>query len=300
MRWLAGPRGGGWYAMVEGLAKLVGAEEPSLLLSVAAGGGRENPLHIERGKGELGMSIDFLVAAAAAGKPPYEVAPMTRVNTLGTGWSPLPFHLLRAASANPDLKAAITGRGFRIAIPQKDTSDELTFRRVLALYGTSYERIERDGGKVAFGSYDEIAAALKTSEVDYLFGATTKPAAIIADIGNGPRKIALTAMPAELMAHLTSRYGYGRGAIPAATYPKLQSGDVETTFMETIFMISSEVPEEAAYRLMKALLARRGQLASVHASLVDFDPKAAWQNSPAPLHPGAARACRELGFMREA
>jgi len=141
---------------------------------------------------------------------------MMRVNTLGTGWSPLPFHLLRAASANPDLKAAITGRGFRIAIPQKDTSDELTFRRVLAFYGTSYERIERDGGKVAFGSYDEIAAALKTSEADYLFGATTKPAAIIADIGNGPRKIALTAMPAELMAHLTSRYGYGRDLSEAA------------------------------------------------------------------------------------
>ena len=76
MRWLAGPRGGGWYAMVEGLAKLVGAEEPSLGLSVAAGGGRENPLDIERGKGELGMSIDFLVAAAAEGKPPYEGAPM--------------------------------------------------------------------------------------------------------------------------------------------------------------------------------------------------------------------------------
>jgi TRAP-type uncharacterized transport system substrate-binding protein len=51
---------------------------------------------------------------------------------------------------------------------------------------------------------------------------------------------------------------------------------------------------------MKALLARRGQLASVHASLVDFDPKTAWKNSPAPLHPGAARAYRELGFMREA
>ena len=68
MRWLAGPRGGGWYAMVEGLAKLVDAEEPSLRLSVAPGGGRENPLHIERGEGELGMCIDFLVAAAADGR----------------------------------------------------------------------------------------------------------------------------------------------------------------------------------------------------------------------------------------
>jgi hypothetical protein len=51
------------------------------------------------------------------------------------GWSPLPFHLLRAASAEADLEAAITGRGFRIAVPWEDTSDELMFQRVMHFSG---------------------------------------------------------------------------------------------------------------------------------------------------------------------
>ncbi|OKO91509.1 hypothetical protein AC629_02565 [Bradyrhizobium sp. NAS80.1] len=298
MKWLAGPQGGGWYAMAEGLTALVNRDDPSLDLKVAAGGGKENPLHIQAGRGQIGMSIDFLVAAAYAGKAPYEDTPMTKINTLGAGWSPLPFHLLRAATANPDLRAAITGRGFRIAIPPKDTSDELTFQRVLAFYGTSYDRIERDGGAIVFGNYDQIAAALKEGKVDYLFGATTKPASVITDIGNGPREIALTAMPADLMTSLATTYGYGRGVIPNGTYPKLQSSDVETTFMETIFMISADVSEDEAYRVTKALLKHRAELASINASLAGFDPAKAWQNLPVPLHPGAARAYRELGYMK--
>jgi TRAP transporter TAXI family solute receptor len=298
MKWLAGPQGGGWYAMAEGLTALINRDDPSLSLNVAAGGGKENPRHIQAGDGQIGMSIDFLVAAAYAGKAPYDGAPMTKINTLGAGWSPLPFHLLRAASANPDFKAAITGRGFRIAIPPKDTSDELTFQRVLAFYGTSYDRIASDGGSVVHGNYDQIAAAIKDGKVDYLFGATTKPANVIRDIGNGSREVALTPMPADLMTSLAKTYGYGRGIIPRGTYPKLQTSDVETTFMETIFMISADVPEEDAYKVTKAFLNHRGELASINASLANFDPAKAWQNLPVPLHPGAARAYREFGYMK--
>jgi uncharacterized protein len=298
MKWLAGPQGGGWYAMAEGLTVLINREDPGLDLKVVAGGGKENPLHIQVGDGQIGMSIDFLVAAAYAGKAPYEVAPMRKINTLGAGWSPLPFHLLRAAKADPDFKTAITGRGFRIAVPPKDTSDELTFQRVLAYYGTSYDRIERDGGTVVFGNYDQIAAVIKEGKVDYLFGATTKPASIITDIGNGPREIVLTPMPADLITSLAKTYGYGRGVIPAGTYPKLQTEDVETTFMETIFMVSADVSEDEAYRVTKALLTHRGELGSINASLIAFDPAKAWQNLPVPLHPGAARAYRELGYMK--
>lgn len=62
-----------------------------------------------------------------------------------------------------------------------------------------------------------------------------------------------------------------------------------------IFLISAAVSEDEAYRVTKALLNHRAELASINASLSDFDPAKAWQNLPVPLHPGAARAYRELG-----
>ncbi len=242
------------------------------------------------------MSVDFLVAAARGGRAPYAGPPNLKIATLGSGWAPLPFHLLRAESADADVRAAIRAPGFRIAVPPQDTSDELTFQRVLGFYETSYARIRDNGGHVVFGDYDTIAAALRGGEVDYLFGATTKPAGIIRHIGEGPRRIRLAEMPGDLMRWLSDSFGYGRGIIPAGTYPMLQQGPIETTFMETIVMISTDVPEEDGYQLMTALLRHYKALAATQAILADFDPATAASRLPAPLHPGAARALRQLGF----
>jgi TRAP transporter TAXI family solute receptor len=296
MKWLAGPQGGGWYGMAEALADLIRREAPGHDLQVVAGGGRENPISIQNGEGQIGMSVDFLVAAAYAGKAPYDQPPMTNVNTLGVGWSPLPFHLLKARAAREDFDRAIAGDGFRIAVPALNTSDELTFQRVLAFYESSYERIEDRGGFVFHANYDDLVAALKDGEVDYLFGATTKPAVIIAQAGCGPRPIELVPLPTDLVDHLTKAYGYGRGVIAAKTYPKLQSRAVATTFMETIFMIGADLPERLAYEVAKTLITHRDQLGAINASMADFNPKTAWRNPPAPIHPGALRAYREAGF----
>jgi uncharacterized protein len=296
MKWLAGPQGGGWYMMARALAELIERQPSGLDLQVVAGGGRENPISIQNGDGQIGMSVDFLVAAAYGGKAPYDQLPMKNVNTLGVGWSPLPFHLLKARAAREDFDRAITGDGFRIAVPTVNTSDELTFQRVLAFYESSYNRIEDRGGFVFHANYDDLVAALKDGEVDYLFGATTKPATIIAEAGDGLRPIELVPMPNDLMVHLTKVYGYGRGVIAAGTYPKLQSREIATTFMETIFMIGADVPERLAYEIAKTLITHREQLAAINASMADFNPKTAWRNPPAPIHPGALRAYREAGF----
>jgi TRAP transporter TAXI family solute receptor len=297
MEWYAGPQGGGWYTIAEGLVDLIKAHHHDLDLRVTAGGGKENLAHIERGEAQFCMSIDFLVAAAARGHAPFDGQPMTRINCLGTGWSPLPFHLLRASSVGDDLGSAIIAPGFRIAVPAKNTSDELTFQRVLSFYDTSYERIDAQGGCVTHGNYDEIVRALKDGAVDYLFGATTKPAAIIADAGRGPRLIQLASLPANLMDHLTKAYGYGRGIIPAGTYPALQSHDIVTTFMETIFVISADVEEGVAFDITKTLLTNARQLRAINASMGDFDPATAWKKLPTPLHSGARRAYQDLGFI---
>lgn len=296
MKWFAGPQGGGWYALTQELVGLIQREIPGLDIGVATGGGRENPLAIQAGDAQLAMSVDFLVAAAHAGRAPYEGSPNPKIATLGTGWAPLPFHLLRAETVGADLRAAILSPGFRIAIPPKDTSDELTFRRILAFYETSYARIRDNGGHVVFGDYDNIAAAIRGAETDYLFGATTKPAQVIRHIGEGPRRVMLADMPKDLMRWLGDTFGYGRGIIPEGTYPTLQQGPIETIFMETVFMISTDVPEEDGYQLMMALLRNYPELAAKNAILADFDPAKAATRPSAPLHPGAARALRDLGF----
>ncbi|EIV96283.1 hypothetical protein [Frankia sp. QA3] len=146
--------------------------------------------------------------------------------------------------------------GGRIAVPPTSTSDELTFRRVLEYYGTSYAGLAARGVGVLHANYTDIAAAFARGEVSYLFGATAAPAAVIAEIGgivaagdradggagsaapgesrsgdetggrdgarDGAARAILLPLPDDLIAHLGRRWSYLEGVIPADYYPGMQ------------------------------------------------------------------------------
>lgn len=294
--WLGGNPGDGWYEMSSALAALFNQQSSSVQVSVVAGGGEENVSKIQAGEADLGMSIDVVVSAAYNGAAPFE-APMRDLNCLGVGWSALPYNLLKSADAPDDLRAAITGNELRIGAPPRDTTDELTFQRVIAYYDCNYDDIIRRGGRVLLDGYDALVSALRTGEIDYVFGATTMPAESIARAADGRRKIELADLPTDLIDHLTRRYGCGRGVIPADTYPGLNHTDIATSFVDTVIVISAAVADDTAYEVTRLLLANPYRLANIHPSLGRVNPFTAWRNVPAPVHPGAARAYRKMGFM---
>ncbi|WP_326794472.1 TAXI family TRAP transporter solute-binding subunit [Streptomyces sp. NBC_01808] len=296
LTWLGGNPGDGWYEMTEGLIGLLDGRDPALRLSLAAGGGRENLARIRDGEGHVGMSTDVVVAAAYNGGPPFDT-PMSALRVLGTGWSPLPYNLLRAADAAAGLGEAIAGGGARLGAPPEDTTDELMFRNVVAHYGATYDAIRARGGRVLLDGYDALVRALHAGEIDYVFGATTLPAPSIAAAAGGTRVLELAPLPGDLVDHLARRYGCSPGAIPAGTYPGLHTADVATCFAETVLVVAADLAPGTAYALTRLLLGARDHLPAAHPSLALFNPATAWRNVPAPLHPDAARAYREAGFM---
>jgi uncharacterized protein len=296
LTWLAGNPGDGWYEMTGRWVELLNRNFGSLTLCVEAGGGEQNLLSIADGHGHLGLSIDVVVAAAFNGAPPFS-CPLRDLRCLGTGWSALPYHLLAARDTPFDLRDAFGSRRIRIGAPPKDTTDELMFQRVLAFYGLTDEGINRAGGRVMLDSYDNLIGALHNDEIDAVFGATTMPAPSIARAGRGPRAIKLSSLPADLVEHLARHYGCVPGAIPASTYPDLQDSDVETCFADTVIVVSANLDEELAYLTTRRILEEIDSLPDIHPSLADFNPFTAWRSVPAPLHPGAARAYRDFGYL---
>jgi TRAP transporter TAXI family solute receptor len=294
--WLGGNPGDGWYEMTDALVALINRQSATIRLALVAGGGEQNLTRIQAGDAALGMSIDIVASAAYNGASPFE-APMRRLTCLGSGWSPLPYNLVKAADATGDLRRAIAEPGLRIGAPPRDTTDELTFQRVVAYYDATYQDIARRGGRVLLDGYDALVAALQAGEVDYVFGATTMPAGSISSAAGGERAVELADLPAELIDHLVRRYGCRPGVIPARTYPGLQGKDVATAFVDTVVVAAADLPHDVAFEITRLLLGNPYRLADIHPSLSRLNPFTAWRNVPVPVHPGAARAYRELGFM---
>ena len=294
---VAGSLGGGWYTMGAGIAALA-KDEADLQIRVVPGGGLANPTRINNGQSQMGWGIDAFTAAAVRGEEPYR-AKHDKIRTLGTGYSPTEHNFLRAADKPlEDMGAILTQRGLRIGTPQRSSTDEMTLQRIMKFIGTSPEKIRAEGGTYLNGSYNDIAAAFSDGQVDYMYCALAKPAAILTEIGQGRRTARLVAFPDDIRKHLIDAYAYNQGILPAATYPALQTADLPVTTMDSVIVVHESVPEDVAYKLTKVLIAAKGaRLTQIHASMAAYDPAVAWKYEGAPLHAGAAKAYREAGVM---
>jgi TRAP transporter TAXI family solute receptor len=297
--WVAGSLGGGWYTMAAGLSALIKDENPEIQIRVVPGGGLANSTRVNNGQSPMGWGIDAFAASAARGEDPY-TQKHERLRCLGTGYSPTEHNFLRRtdAAGPEDMRGILTQRGLRIACPQRSSTDEMTLQRILKFLGTSPDRIRAEGGRYLNGSYADISGAYNDGQVDYLYCALARPAAILTEIAQGRRGGRLVAFPEDVRKHLKDQYAYSEGVIPAGTYPPLQSGEVPVTTMDSVIMVHESLPEEIAYRVTRTLIRNRGQrLVAIHSSMGAWDPAVSWKYEGLPLHPGAARAFREAGAM---
>ncbi len=298
LEWVAGSLGGGWYTMAAGLSALIKDENPDLQIRVVPGGGLANATRVNRNQSPMGWGIDTFAAAARAGEEPYSEK-HEALRCLGTGYSPTEFHFLRRTDAGPeDMRAILTQKGLRIACPQRSSTDEMTLQRILKFLGTSPEKIRSEGGRYLNGSYADIGSAYSDGQVDYLFVALAKPAAIVSEIAQGRRPARLVEFPPDIRRHLIEQYAYAEGILPAATYPSLQSGDVPVTMMDSVLMLHESVAEEVGYKVTRTLIRNKGpRLISIHASMGAWDPAASAKYRGLPLHPGAVKAFKEAGVL---
>lgn len=293
---VAGALGGGWFTMATGLSQILQENIPGLTIRVVPGGGLGNPTRVQNGISQIGFGLDFLVSSAVKGEEPYR-APHDKISHIGVGWSPTEHHMLRRVDGGPtDMRAILTMPGLRIGAPQGTSSDTLTLIYILRYFGTSFDRIRAEGGRVVQGSYNDLAAAFMDGQVDYVYVALARPAAMVNEIQRGRRPATLVAFPQDVRDHLAKTYGFSQGVIPAGTYPPpMQTEEVPVTTFDTVLVVANTIPEETMYRMVKVLIENRSRLGSIHPSMAAFNPAHACKYPGAPLHPGARRAYAEVG-----
>ncbi len=293
---VAGALGGGWYTMATGLSAMIQEANPGLTIRVVPGGGLGNPTRVQNGVSQIGFGLDFLVSTAVKGGEPYR-APHDKISHIGVGYSPTEHHMLRRADGGPaDMKAILTTQGLRIGAPQSTSSDTLTLIYILRHLGTSFDKIRADGGRVVQGSYSDLAAAFTDGQVDYVYVALARPAAMVSEIQRGRRQGTLVAFPQDVRDHLSQTYGFSQGDIPAGTYPApMQTETVPVTTMDTVLVVPTTLPDEAVYRMVRTFIQNKDRLGAIHPSMAAFNPAVACKYPGAPIHPGAKRAFGEAG-----
>jgi TRAP transporter TAXI family solute receptor len=194
--------------------------------------------------------------------------------------------------AESDIKTPRDFKGKKIVVGAPASATEVTSQLELEFFGVTYNDITP-----AYLSFREGVEALKDGRVDVALVMAGYPNSAIMDVAT-LRKVRILNFSKEDLAALQKKYPFCPPVtIPAGTYPG-QDEDVHTFTTPGPMAINVNVPEQAAYEIVKVVHKNQDKLAqNAHKvfSRWRFDPSV---GDLAPLHPGAARYYKEIGLLK--
>lgn len=300
---LAGPTGGLYYQYMASIAKIVHDVYPDIEISLSPGGAVANIVRISKDPNALGTSTLLQSLQAMRGTDDFEgKQPITNLRVLLA--LPDPTYLFPVF--RPDIPMAnlqdIKNKKLklRIGMIPKGAITEWIWRKLLEFTGITVKDIEAWGGKVTYTNFSDMVNLMKDGHLDGMLGMGMAKAGWLVDLTNS-RAVQFVPFYEPACERFIKEYGgSGWAEIPANNF-KGQNKPFKTfqTYPTTIIITNEALPEEVAYKIVKALMENleKFKLTNVE-GLKDLSPANAWKAGTFPLHKGAAKYFSEKGYMK--
>ncbi|PKP59921.1 hypothetical protein CVT91_05965 [Candidatus Atribacteria bacterium HGW-Atribacteria-1] len=299
LRVAAGGLEGQWFATSAALVEIVSKADPTIKIDVVPGAGLSNPARVGAGEIEMAMSFPPFTNSAFNGNPPFENAfPDIRGGIKGFGPSLLQF----AVTVETGLETLddLINQKFPInlVVERKGTTDEYSLTKILEFYGIDYSTIEKWGGSVKFVGYGDQVIFIKDKHANGVFQNIAAPSPTIIEMATS-RDMKILKLSDELVKYMNEKYSYSIGVIPKGSYGgTIPQEDLKSPASIGSWIINKNVPEDVIYRITKIICENAEKVRKIHPSTADFDPTQAGFDLGAPLHPGAEKYYKEVGYLK--
>lgn len=284
-----GGTAGTYYPFGGAMAKIWNSKVPGVNVTAqATGASAENIRLINKKEVELALvqsdTIDFAYNAKETFKER-----LTKMNAIAVLYPEVIQVVVRGDSkinSFPNLK------GVKIGVGAPGSGTEANFRQLLDIYGIKKEEV-----KAQYLSFSESAEQFKDKHIDAFIVTAGIPNAAIMDV-SVMQSIRILSIPDDKVVQLTKKYPFlSPMVIPPNTY-KNQLSEVKTVAVAAVLIVSSDLPEDAVYKLTKALFENQAELASAHAKGKELNLKKAVTGVSIPFHAGAVKYYKEKGAMK--
>ncbi|MAH83292.1 MAG: hypothetical protein CBB68_02870 [Rhodospirillaceae bacterium TMED8] len=299
----AGSPGGGYFKAAAAFAEYIKESVPGIETTVIPGGGWANVERLQASSrlADVAVLENALASMAFNGKGPKS----TKYD----------FRMI-AAIRGPSVAQAVTPVNTRISSFEQIAKDKIpvriaTFERsqlataqalaILQQYGLSKEKIDSFGGKVMFTSHKEGIRMLMDGQADMWFtGGSMYPHHQYIKVGS---KMPFTLLPISKKAAMAAGSEFGQSAI---SVPKDIYGDNNgkndaywSPATVVTFGVRTTMADDLVYKITKALAKNKSKFHKVHKQHKFYEPATAWKNvGGVPVHPGAERYYKEMGYMK--
>ncbi len=296
------PVGSGWYVAAAAIQRVIAPVlEGRTVEIIPRGGGVANPMVVERGTAQIALSNVQTAVLAANGDALYNGQKAQNIRALVGGLNPVFIgamvrnEFLRRNNFTTLDQILDSGKPLRIVMKPQGSNVPPAVDTILAAHGLSRDKVRANGGSIIQVDVAQIPSILRDGRADILFDTvlrghpTITEIALTADV----RFLDLSEKSLEALA----RVGLRRAMLPQ--WFQGQDGPTRSGDFGTVLIAHASVPDDVAYRVVKAIVENRDRLVAEYPAFAAFKPEDAWkpENTGVPLHPGAARYFRERGWM---
>lgn len=282
-----GGTGGVYYPMGGGLAEIInGKVDGYSATAEVTGASVENLGLIATGDADLAIALADTVKQAYSGTGRFEGQQLAMVRGLASLYANMIQIVALEGSGITSLEDL---RGKRVSIGAPGSGTEVNAAAILQANGITYDDIEEQRL-----NFNETADALANGDIDAGFWSVGAPTSSILNLSTTNSIVVLEMSEAQLEAARAADPTFAVTTLPGGTYTGV-SADVKVLGIPNVLVASSEMPDDLAYAITRAMFENIADLRAVHPAAnettVDFTLSA----TPVPLHPGAIRYYEEIG-----
>lgn len=298
----AGSPGGGYFKAAAAFGEYIKSDIPGTSVTVIPGGGWANVERLDPASkaADVGVLENALASMAYEGTGPtakkYDFRMLAAFRQPGAAQA----LILDSAGIKSFEEIKEKKPAIRITMFERHQLATAQALAVLEEYGITADDINSWGGKVIFTSIGEAMRMLADGQADMWFtGGSYFPHPKYTELG-ARHPFALLPISKDVAEKVGKRFGQDIMEVPGDVYADSNGKNGPYWSPATIltFGVRTDMDEELVYKMTKALANHKEEFWQVHKMHKFYQPEVAWKNlGVAPLHPGAARFYKEMGYM---
>lgn len=297
---VTGSTGTSWYSYGATFAEVLprGLPSGSMVNAVAEGGATSNPIQVANGTYQLGIGYNLSDKWAFNGESLY-TEPYENLRGIA-GYLDTFYYIavVRSDAGWTDLAdVAANHTPINISVLPAGNMGNIVASMIFEYYGMTFDDIISWGGKVEYADWSTSVENLKDGRTDFICHNITQGHAAVTELASTV-DMTFIQFPQDMIDTFVGEKGFSPETLPAGCF-KGQDTDIRTFGVTSTLFCTTELPDDAAYGIAKALCENVEDVKAGHTALQRFTAESA--SDPAgmgiPLHPGAEKYYKEAGLL---
>lgn len=282
-----GGTGGVYYPMGGGLAEVINNHVAGYSATAeVTGASVENMGLIATGDADLAIGLADTVVQAYSGTGRFEGQQLPMVRGLASLYANM-IQIVALESAG--IRSLQDLRGKRVSIGAPGSGTEVNASAILEANGITYDDIDEQRL-----NFNETADALANGDIDAGFWSVGAPTSSILNLSTTQRIVIIALSEAEIDAAMAANDTFAKTTLVGGTYNGVDP-DIAVLGIPNVLTVSSEMSDDLAYSLTKAMFENIADMQAVHPAANQTTVEFTLAATPVPLHPGAIRYFEEIG-----